>query len=66
MAELNVRLDKQAREAGLAGINDITGAGAGTPIGATTRPTQLARPATTEQTGRGAAAYDEEKNRSET
>jgi NADH-quinone oxidoreductase chain I len=66
MAELNVRLDKQAREAGLAGINDITGVGAGTPIGATTRPTQLARPATTEKAGHGAAAYDDEKNRLET
>ncbi|HEX8599028.1 MAG TPA: NADH-quinone oxidoreductase subunit I [Chloroflexia bacterium] len=66
MAELNVRLDKQAREAGLAGINDITGAGAGTPIGATTRPTQLGRPATTEKTGQGAAAYSDEKNRLET
>jgi len=57
MAELNVRLDAQARAAGLDGINDMTGANM---IGGTTRPTQLGRPAGPEQSGRGAEAYSDE------
>lgn len=66
MAELNIRLDKQAREAGLAGINDMASAPANAPTGGTTRPTQLARPSGPETTGRGAAAYTEEKNQADT
>jgi NADH-quinone oxidoreductase chain I len=58
MAELNVRLDKQARAAGLQGINDM--AGSAPAIGVTTRPTQLGRPASAEQTGHGAEAYSDE------
>ncbi|HYP40243.1 MAG TPA: NADH-quinone oxidoreductase subunit I [Chloroflexia bacterium] len=57
MAELNVRLDAQARAAGLDGINDMAGANT---IGGTTRPTQLGRPAGPEQSGRGAEAYSDE------
>lgn len=60
MAELNERLEQQAREAGFSGAADITGVpGAGT-IGGTTRPTQLGRPAGTEQPGHGAEAYSGE------
>jgi NADH-quinone oxidoreductase subunit I len=57
MAELNERLDAQARAAGHAGINDLVSPGI---IGATTRPTQLARPAGPEEPGRGAEAYGAE------
>jgi NADH-quinone oxidoreductase chain I len=57
MAELNIRLDAQARAAGLDGINQMSGADV---IGGTTRPSQLARPAGPEQVGRGAEAYSEE------
>jgi NADH-quinone oxidoreductase chain I len=57
MAELNERLDNQAREAGFGGINDLTGANL---IGGTTRPSQLARPAGPEQVGRGAEVYSDE------
>jgi NADH-quinone oxidoreductase subunit I len=57
MAELNIRLDAQARAAGLDGINQMSGADV---IGGTTRPTQLGRPAGPEQVGRGAEAYNEE------
>jgi NADH-quinone oxidoreductase subunit I len=60
MAELNVRLDKQARAAGLQGINDM--AGSAPALGATVRPTQLGRPAGPEQPSHGAEAYSEESN----
>jgi ferredoxin len=66
MAELNIRLDKQAREAGLAGINDVTGVTGAIPIGGTNVPNQLGRPAGPEQTGRGAAAYSDEKHQADT
>lgn len=65
MAELNIRLDKQAREAGLAGINDMATGSAATPVGGVTHPTQLARPAGVEQPGHGAEAYANEKNQAE-
>jgi formate hydrogenlyase subunit 6/NADH:ubiquinone oxidoreductase subunit I len=57
MAELNERLDKEAKASGHASVYDLSGANL---IGGTTRPSQLARPAGPEQTGRGAAAYSEE------
>jgi ferredoxin len=57
MAELNERLDKQAKAAGFQSAEDMTGA---TVIGGTTRPGQLARPAGPEQVGRGAEAYSGE------
>ena len=63
MAELNERLDKQAREAGLAGLNEMTGANL---IGGTTRPARLARPAGLEQPGTGAEAYEDEPKTAET
>src|SRR5438477_6789878 len=57
MAELNERLDKEAKAAGFGGITDLAGT---TVIGGTTRPTQLARPAGPEQRGHGAEAYSKE------
>jgi len=54
MAELNERLDKEAKAAGHGGLNDIAGTQI---IGGTTRPSQLARPAGPERTGHGAEAY---------
>lgn len=64
MAELNVRLDKQARAAGLAGINEVAGAMPAT--GSTTRPSQLGRPAGTEVLDAGAQGYSNEPRRNET
>ena len=58
MAELNERLDKQAKAAGFGGVQDLAGTAV---IGGTTRPTQLARPAGPEQTGRGAEGYSDER-----
>jgi NADH-quinone oxidoreductase subunit I len=57
MAELNERIDSQAKAAGFGGAEDLTGT---TVIGGTTRPSQLARPAGPEQPGRGAEAYSDE------
>ncbi len=65
MAELNVRLDKQAREAGLAGINDMAAGAPAAPTGSTVYPTQMARPAGPEQPGSGAAAYSRESDQAE-
>jgi ferredoxin len=64
MAELNVRLDKQARAAGLAGVEEAALGGANL-IGGTTRPTQSGRPAGPEQPGRGAEAYSAEEDRAD-
>jgi formate hydrogenlyase subunit 6/NADH:ubiquinone oxidoreductase subunit I len=59
MAELNERIDKEAKAAGFAGgINDLTGTT--TLPGATNRPSQLGRPTGPEQPGRGAEAYSGE------
>ena len=62
MAELNVRLDRQARAAGLAGVEEAAAGGANL-IGGTTRPTRSGRPAGPEQPGRGAEAYSAEEDR---
>ena len=62
MAELNERLDKQAREAGLAGLNEMAGANL---IGGTTRPTRLARPAGLEEPEAGAEHYGDERREAE-
>ena len=62
MAELNERLDKEAKAAGLDSAEDLTGA---TVIGGTTRPSQLARPAGPEVPGRGAEAYSDEPRTAE-
>ncbi len=64
MAELNVRLDRQARAAGLAGVEEASTLGVNL-IGGTTRPTQLGRPAGPEQPGRGAEAYSAEEDRAD-
>lgn len=60
MAELNIRLDSEARAAGLAGVDQLPGMESVNMIGGTTRPTQLGRPAGPEQAGRGAEAYSDE------
>jgi NADH-quinone oxidoreductase subunit I len=60
MAELNERLDKQARAAGLASINEMA---LEPPVGATTRPALLGRPAGPEVPGHGAEAYSAEEER---
>jgi len=60
MSELNERLDKDAQAAGFTGIQDLGGANL---IGGTNRPTQLARPASTELPGHGAEAYSDEPKR---
>ena len=61
MAELNERIDKEAKAAGFGGIQDLAGTNV---IGGTTRPSQLARPAGPEQAGRGAEAYSREPGQS--
>lgn len=66
MAELNIALDKKAREAGMAGINDMPGIPINAPTGSTTRPGAQGRPAANEVPGRGAAAYSDEKNQGNT
>jgi NADH-quinone oxidoreductase subunit I len=57
MAELNERLDKEAKAQGFSGAEDLAGTKI---IGGTTRPSQIARPAGPEQPGRGAEAYSNE------
>lgn len=63
MAELNERLDAQAREAGYAGLDDLDNSmGGALPAGSTTRPSLMGRPAGVEQRGAGAAAYENESD----
>ena len=59
MAELNERLDVQAKEAGYSNINDLSNVNM---IGGTNRPSQLGRPAGPERQGHGAEAYSDEKH----
>jgi NADH-quinone oxidoreductase chain I len=57
VAELNERLDRQAREAGLGGLDAVDDLMGRTQVGGTTRPTQMMRPAGLERLGSGAEAY---------
>ena len=57
MAELNERLEIQAKAANMTVANEL----GANMIGGTTRPSQLARPAGPERTGHGAEAYSSEE-----
>jgi NADH-quinone oxidoreductase subunit I len=59
MAELNERLDVQAKEAGYNDVSDLSNVNM---IGGTNRPTQMGRPAGPERRGHGADTYSEEKH----